>query len=131
MSSREKAPKPQQKPKKSKRGRPTKYRPEFCELLIAHMKKIRSYESFGAVIGVNRDTLYEWEKEHPEFSDAKKIGRLHCRLGIEQLFLLQATGKIKGGNAISLIFFAKNVAGFRDDPINDDDIVSEMEFLDE
>lgn len=53
-------------------GRPSKYKPEYCQMLIDHMGSGLSYESFAAVIKVNRDTLYAWEKEYPDFSDAKK-----------------------------------------------------------
>lgn len=61
----------------NKVGRPTKYDPSFCykvkEYLESatkenmHMPKI---ESFAIFLGVNKDTLYEWAKEHKEFSDA-------------------------------------------------------------
>lgn len=56
-------------------GRPTGYRPEYCRMLINHNANGRSFESFGAVVGVNRDTLYDWARLHPEFSDAKGQGR--------------------------------------------------------
>jgi len=57
-------------------GRPSKY----TEELIHEAKQyIVSYETYGDVIpsiaglscvlSVNRDTLYEWEKKYPEFSD--------------------------------------------------------------
>lgn len=108
-------------------GRPTKYEERFCEMLVIHMSNGYSYESFGGVVSVCKDTLYEWEKQHKNFSDAKKVGKSRCRLAIERMFKMQSNGKMKG-SAISLIFFAKNVAGFRDDPSNEDDDVSEMEF---
>lgn len=53
-------------------GRPSKYDPKYCDELIQHMSTGLSFESFAAVIKVNRDTLYAWEKEFPAFSDAKK-----------------------------------------------------------
>lgn len=55
-------------------GRPTKYKPEYPEMLIAYMREGRSYETFSAVVGVCDDTLREWERVHPEFSAAKKRG---------------------------------------------------------
>lgn len=56
-------------------GAPTKYRPKYCDMLIAHMSRgSGSYLSFAGKIDVCYDTLYEWEKVHPAFSDAKKRG---------------------------------------------------------
>lgn len=55
-------------------GRPTKYLEKYCEELIDHMTEGHSFESFAGTIKVSFDTLYEWLKVHPEFSEAKKIG---------------------------------------------------------
>ena len=55
-------------------GRPSKYKPEFPDALIEHMRDGNTYETFAAKIGVCDDTLREWEKVHPEFSVAKKRG---------------------------------------------------------
>lgn len=66
-------------------GRPSKYKPEFCEMLVAHMGQGYSFESFGAIVDAHRDTLYEWEKQHPEFSDAKKKSKERCLFWWEKL----------------------------------------------
>ena len=55
-------------------GRPTKYKEEYCEMLIEHMAEGYSFESFGGVIEVAEDTLYEWAKVNKNFSDSKNIG---------------------------------------------------------
>lgn len=55
-------------------GRPTKYDPKYCEMLIEHMKQGFSFESFAGLIEVSRAVLYDWEKAHSEFLDAKKLG---------------------------------------------------------
>ena len=72
-------------------GRPTKFEERFCDMLIEHMSNGLSFESFAAVVKVNRDTIYHWEKLHPIFSDAKKIAREKCLMfwesqGIEGLW---------------------------------------------
>ena len=59
---------------KNGRGRPSLYKPEYCELLIEHMGRGFSFESFGGKILVASQTLYAWCEAHPEFSDAKQIG---------------------------------------------------------
>lgn len=53
-------------------ARPSKYKPEFCQMLIQHSSAGHSFESFAALVGVSRDTLYSWEEKIPEFSDTKK-----------------------------------------------------------
>jgi hypothetical protein len=60
----------------NKVGAPTKYKPEYCEMLVTHMAKGLSYESFGATLTprISRSALYLWEKEHDEFMNAKKTG---------------------------------------------------------
>lgn len=54
-------------------GRPSKFEEDYCELLITHMNSCMSYESFAGVLGVCTQTLYNWEKQYPQFLDAKKI----------------------------------------------------------
>ena len=66
-------------------GRPTTYKPEYCQMLIEHMNGGYSFESFAGLIGVNKDTLYEWEKVNPEFSDSKKDGFEKSRLFWEKM----------------------------------------------
>jgi transcriptional regulator with XRE-family HTH domain len=65
-------------------GRPTLYESRFCDLLIEHMSKGLSYESFAGFIGVSKQTIYDWEKANPEFLDAKNIGTEKARLWWEQ-----------------------------------------------
>lgn len=85
----------------------TKYKPEFCQRLIAHMSEGFSYASFAGLIGVNRDTLYEWEKKHEDWAEAKKLGFSACALFWEKIGINLATGASKG-NVISWIFNMKN-----------------------
>ncbi len=89
-------------------GRPSLYDPRYCEELISHMSGGLSFESFSALIGVHRDTLYEWAKAHPDFHEAKKIGLDASLLYYEKIFKLGIMGKIKNFNATSLIFLMKN-----------------------
>ena len=54
-------------------------------MLITHMASVHSFESFGAVVNVERVTLYNWAKEHPEFFYAKKQGQMKCQHGLENI----------------------------------------------
>ena len=51
-------------------GRPSTYNPEFCERVIEYGKQGKSITWMAAELGVHKDSLYEWMKVHPEFSDA-------------------------------------------------------------
>ncbi len=125
-------------------GRPTKYKAEFCERLIAHMAKGLPYETFSAEIEVGRDSLYEWEKKHPEFADAKKRAREKQYLALAQTGMAGMVGQITtvtsrttktitrkvdgrevteqtvhetyapSFNAAAWIFYMKNCQGWRD-----------------
>lgn len=69
----------------NKVGRPTDYRPEYCGRLIDHMSKGLSYETFGALIDVSKQTIYDWEARFPEFLDAKKTAFTKCQLFWENI----------------------------------------------
>ncbi len=89
-------------------GRPTKYKLEYCQMLIDHMTSGYSFESFAGVISVNRDTLYHWEKLFKDFSDSKGIARQKQLLHDEKL-LKELTLGVHGrsANAISHIYKMK------------------------
>lgn len=59
-------------------GRPTLYREKYCEDVIEWMAQGFSFESFAGKIGVSVETLYEWTRRHPPFSEAKKIAFAKC-----------------------------------------------------
>lgn len=56
-------------------GRPTDYRPEYCDQVIPMLKEGMSIEEIGLEFDVGYSTIYEWMKVHPEFSEAIKRGR--------------------------------------------------------
>ena len=102
------------------RGRPTKYKKEYCDELIEHMSKGLSYEAFAGAIGVCKQTLYTWEKEHEDFVDAKRRAVEACRIFWEKLgidHILNETeyqGGSKSLNASVWIFNMKNRFLWRD-----------------
>lgn len=90
-------------------GRPSKYDPKFCDMLIDHMSEGASMLSFAAEIDVNRDTLHEWARVHPEFSEAVTRGKAKCAAWWEKIGRnLAATGE---GNATLVVFGLKNMGG--------------------
>jgi hypothetical protein len=83
-------------------------------MLIDHMKQGQSLFSFSAVINVNQDSLYEWEKRHPSFSEAIKAGRAQQANFWEKTGIKATHGKIPGFNATAFIWMTKNMLGWRD-----------------
>jgi hypothetical protein len=96
------------KQRKEPFGRPTKYRPEYCEALVDHMAQGLSFESFAGTIGVCDDTLRYWCDKFPDFSHARKLGTQANRIFWEKLGIQGATGQLQGFNATSWIFNMKN-----------------------
>jgi transposase len=68
-------------PQEEKRGRgqPTKYRPEYCEQVIAWGKEGKSLAQMAAELGVAVNTLnVNWPKQNPEFADALDLWHAHA-----------------------------------------------------
>ena len=115
----------------SKKGRPTKYKPEFCRQLLEYFNVAAGFETkeenskgeiqavwhsnslptlagFACILDVCRDTLQEWRRIHKDFSDAIKRAKEH------QERILVENG-LRGGYIPSFaIFTAKNVMGWKD-----------------
>lgn len=89
-------------------ARPTTYDPAFCECAIEFLKEGYSIAAFAGEIGVARSTVYEWIKDHEEFSDAVKTGQAGAILWWERANRGLAMGS--DGNATSIIFGLKNRA---------------------
>ena len=65
-------------PKRKRRpGRPSSYRPEYCDVVIEAGKEGWSLTATAAKIGVHRATLLDWGTAHPEFGDALKVHKAH------------------------------------------------------
>lgn len=73
-----------------------------------------SFETFGAIAGVAKDTLYKWAEKHDDFADAKKRAFLECQLFWERLGIDGVRGKYEGFSAATWIFNMKNRFQWRD-----------------
>lgn len=51
-------------------GRPTSYKPEYCERVIELGKEGKSQVQIAVALGVLRQTMLSWQDNHPEFSTA-------------------------------------------------------------
>lgn len=95
-------------------GRPTKYKPEYCQQLIKHMSEGLSFKTFGVEINVDEQTLYTWCEKHPEFLESKNIGRKAQELFFEKTGRAAMVGKIPGFNSTAFVWMSKNMLGWRD-----------------
>jgi hypothetical protein len=91
-------------------GRPSKYDPAYCEQVVTFCAAGYSITGFAGSIGVDRDTISEWGKVHPEFSVALRRAKAAAIYGLET----DANGiRKKGGGpgaATMCIFGLKNFA---------------------
>lgn len=91
-----------------RRGRPSEYDPAYCEDVIEHMAQGASLTSFAASVGVDRKTIYNWQKAHPDFLLACARAQAACAAWWEQANrLLAITGM---GNQGAIAFGLKNMA---------------------
>jgi hypothetical protein len=60
-------------------ARPTTYDPTYCDRVVEYGKAGKSVAWIAAELDVHKDTIYEWMKVHPEFSDAMTRARLHAQ----------------------------------------------------
>lgn len=70
----------------------SRYDPSFCADIIKHCQEGGSITSFAGVVGVTKQTLYNWMDAHPDFKEAAEVARLtalalaekaHWRLAME------------------------------------------------
>lgn len=109
-------------------GRPTKYRPEFCNMLIEHRRKGYGFQSFAADCDCDVSQLYRWRDQHSDFRHAIKKAAAVGRKTWEGLGIKAAAGQVKNFNPAAYIFLGKNCHGMRDDPNEETDAVEGLDF---
>lgn len=125
----------QEEPEKAKMGRPTLYKPEYCQKLLDYFdieprqevtrqvvakdgsvatvtmevpNELPTLAGFCCLIGTHRETLLNWSKAHPDFFDALKRAKEH------QERIMLANGMTGFYDKTFAIFVSKNVLGYRD-----------------
>jgi hypothetical protein len=91
-------------------ARASKYKPEYCALVVEEMAKGLSLGAFAGVVKVSRDTVVEWQHQHPEFHDAVSVGKAQRQLMWEKAGI-QAAFTQKGGNVTMIQFALCNMGG--------------------
>jgi len=91
-------------------GRPTLYRDEFADRVIAFCADGYSLTAFAGEIGVARSTVTEWCAQHPEFSVAvSRAKAMRARWWEDRAREIALKGG-PGGQATMVIFGLKNHA---------------------
>ena len=87
-------------------GRPTLYRPELCDQIIAAMGEGLSLEAAAAACGVGPRTAFTWQTQHDEFRQAVEEGRTKSLLFWERRAIALTKGE--AGNAAVITLGLKN-----------------------
>jgi transposase len=98
---------------KKKMGRPTKYKPEFCQRVIELASEGMGKAEIACGIGVSRDTIHEWTKVHQDFSDAIRRAYEEALAWWERKGREATFGGVPGFQSTAYIFQMKN--RFKDD----------------
>ena len=85
-------------------------------MLIEHMAKGFSFESFAGLIEVQGQTIYNWLESEPDFLEAKNAAFDKSRLFWERIGIEFLVNKYQGDNLNTTlwIFNMKNRFGWRD-----------------
>lgn len=83
---------------------------EHCQAIWEHLAAGHTIDSLGAVIGVCKESIYEWLAIHKEFAEARELGELARAHLTEKIGLQQAvTGR---GNYSTWMVFANRYLGW-------------------
>jgi len=77
-------------------GRPTDYRPEYCDFLIECAEAGESQETFCALVGIEYKTLTNWTAAHPEFLQAIGIAKMKRASFLEKEAMASTNGPYIG-----------------------------------
>ena len=91
----------------NKGGQPTKYRPEHCQTIEDELAKGYSVTASAATLNVHLDTVYEWKKVYPEFSEAIKRGQAKSLQFFENALMGKVNGTNRKADTSCLIFALK------------------------
>lgn len=66
-------------------GRPTKYKPEYCEQVIELGKEGKSLAQLCSHFDIARSTIDQWAVDNPDFSEALTRAKMHMQAYWEQI----------------------------------------------
>jgi len=96
-------------------GQPTKYRPELCDEFIELRTRGFSVDKVAAEWDVDKKTVYNWRRAHPEFFHAFARGDVKYNAFLENLIMANANNP-KFNDRIFRFILAK--AGWSDKSVD-------------
>lgn len=102
-------------------GRPTKYKPEFCETVVECGREGMGKLEMCAELDICFETFQNWQQKHTEFSEAVKKALQLSQAWWEKAGRTATFGGYDGFNATSYIFNMKNrfPTDWRDKQVNE------------
>ena len=85
-------------------GRPTLYRPEYCQRAIDFMAQGYSVTALAGHLGMSKDAIYDWINHYPDFCHAINKGRAARVAALEKKLLSTS----QGVGVTAAIFALKN-----------------------
>ena len=71
----------------------SKYDPKHCDTVVEMGLQGASQKMICSHIGINKSTLANWQKAHPEFAEAMDLALVHSQAYWERLMLANAENK--------------------------------------
>ena len=68
------------------------YKKEYCEQIIAKMASGLTFPAACSELGISPIQARNWEREHPEFAEARTLGHWKHRAFFEKLLIHSAVG---------------------------------------
>jgi hypothetical protein len=99
----------------AKVGRPSDYRPEYCDLVVELGKQGMLPVQMAPRCGVeSRQSLHDWAKKYPEFSYAFNMARIWCEDYWLNLGKTKASGENPFADSSTIKFFLSAAFGYRE-----------------
>jgi hypothetical protein len=97
----------------AKIGRPTKYKPQYCQRIIELGRDGNQPVALCAELLVGKSTMHMWRENYPDFRDAFDVSRQLC----EQYWLNLAKNRANGtmnGSDVMIKFILSAAHGHRE-----------------
>ena len=95
-------------------GAPTKYKKKYCEEFVELSRNGKTKAQIADKWDIDRDTLDNWGRAHPDFLGALKKGRNALESWFTNFGMNVAAGKMPKANVTAYIWLTKNCINWRD-----------------